>query len=467
MNLFVRLSYSFSTLILASSAYAFDFNYNGIDFRIVSEEQRTVEVCQSYYSGDIDVPGNVISEGITYTVVGIGDYAFESSSGVVSVKLPSTIQYIGDRAFYDCSNLQSITVNGNNPNFSSVDGVLFDHDKKMLLAYPGGVSGSYTIPSSVELLDRYAFMKCFGLTSLEVDASNRNFTSADGVLYDKTGTTLLVYPCGRDGGFVVPDRVVAIGESAFAYCDGLSSVVLPENLMTISYEAFHSCSELQEIKIPEGVITIGNYAFEDCNKLKSVVFSEGLNMIGDGAFECCISLTSLSLPSSLEKVGYAAFEECTGLESLEILGSETMMDEYAFDECPRLMSVKVNYTVPPTMSDDVFSNETYLSGCLYVPAGTDDFYRSVSPWSYFKNIKDLDPSGISTAYDGGMNVYSSGKTIYVDSESSGMAVDVYTIDGKLVKKTFSLDGHSVIAVEDEGIYVVRLGSSSYKVSCRD
>ena len=99
------------------------------------------------------------------------------------------------------------------------------------------------------------------------------------------------------------------------------------------------------------------------------MFSEGLNMIGDGAFECCISLTSLSLPSSLEKVGYAAFEECTGLESLEILGSETMMDEYAFDECPRLMSVKVNYTVPPTMSDDVFSNETYLSGCLYVPAG--------------------------------------------------------------------------------------------------
>src|ERR1035437_3979662 len=98
----------------------------------------------------IQFPGGLsgnytISNGVS----GIGFNAFGGCAGLTSVTLPDSVTFIGDLAFDACSILTNITVAPNNPKYSSVGGVLFDLSQTKLIQFPGGLGGSYAIPSSV------------------------------------------------------------------------------------------------------------------------------------------------------------------------------------------------------------------------------------------------------------------------------------------------------------------------------
>ena len=106
-------------LMVATVAMAHDFEVGGIYYNILSEEEKTVEVtyrgnsCSSYsneYTGSVDIPSSVISNGITYAVTSIGRDAFYNCSGLTSVTIPNSVTSIGYSAFEDCTGLTSVTI---------------------------------------------------------------------------------------------------------------------------------------------------------------------------------------------------------------------------------------------------------------------------------------------------------------------------------------------------------------------
>ena len=93
-------------------------------------------------------------------VTSIGDNAFYECLRLTSVTIPNSVTSIGDEAFYGCNSLNSISVDTNNPAYSSLSGVLFDKSQTTLVEYPGGLSGSYTIPNGVVSIGDGAFAGC-------------------------------------------------------------------------------------------------------------------------------------------------------------------------------------------------------------------------------------------------------------------------------------------------------------------
>ena len=165
-------------LLAGISASAYDFQSDGLCYDIRSEEDRTVEVTYKYHyqdsknyvSGDIEIPRKVVYKSKTYTVTALGGGAFSDCSGLTSVTIPISVTYIGNNAFSDCSRLGNITVDPGNANYSSIDGILFNKDATSLICCPGAKT-TVTIPNSVTSIGYSAFWGCSGLTSLTIPNS--------------------------------------------------------------------------------------------------------------------------------------------------------------------------------------------------------------------------------------------------------------------------------------------------------
>ena len=270
---------------------------------------------------------------------------------VASVSIPASITNIQSGAFSYAFGLTAITVNPANPVFSSVGGVLFDQSRSTLLAFPGGVTGAYTIPagvtaigddaffvsllttvnipSSVASIGITAFGSCPLLTQLNIDPANRAFASVDGVLYDFTQTTLLQYPGGLPGPFAIPPTVVNIGSSSFQSAYGLTSVYLPPSVAGIGSQAFSGCSSLQSFNVDPANLVYSslNGVLFDMARDTLLIFPGGLGgnyaipngvtTIADGAFNKA-RVTGVAIPASTTDLSSQPFYNCSSLLSISV-----------------------------------------------------------------------------------------------------------------------------------------------------
>ena len=134
----------------------------------------------------------------------IGNSAF-MQSGLASITIPKGTESVSPTAFSSCSALSEISVSPENTRFASVGGVLFDKDITELVCYPPGkTGGEYTIPASVKTISDRALTNLSSLTALNVEAGSESFSSENGVLFNKDGSVLLVYPTGRSANSRLP-----------------------------------------------------------------------------------------------------------------------------------------------------------------------------------------------------------------------------------------------------------------------
>lgn len=223
------------------------------------------DIDQPWYSNRSDITSVVIEPGVT----SIGSLAFYKCSNLTSITIPSGLTSIGEMAFFNCSALTSVTI----PNgVISIGNFAF-----------GSCTGlkSITIPSSVTSIENNIFQDCTGLTNITVDSSNPSFCSESGVLFNKDKTTLIYWPRGKTGSYTIPDGVTAIGDYAFYYCSGLTSVTIPSSVTSIGESAFKHCTGLTSITIPNSVTSIVNLAFWDCDSLTIVYIPSGVNFVPD------------------------------------------------------------------------------------------------------------------------------------------------------------------------------------------
>jgi hypothetical protein len=235
------------------------------------------------------------------------------------------------------------------------------------LAFESTGLTSVTIPGSVKFIGRIPFAFCAKLTSINVAADNVDYSSEDGVLFNKNKTTLIRYPQGKHGAsYTIPDSVDFIQEGAFAHCRGLTSVMIPNSVTSIDTEAFIYCENLTSVTIPGSVTNGARGAFRGCSGLKSVVLGNGIKYIGLTMFRDCANLTRVTIPESVTAIGSYAFSGCVGLKSISIQNP-----------------------TPLKVLNNAFDYVDLKNVSLYVPASGVTAYRVTEPWKEIKRIKDI------------------------------------------------------------------------------
>ena len=340
------------------------------------KDNELVNMRPTYAIGEITIPDSVTS---------ISDYAFNDCTSLTSVTIPDSVTSIDDWTFSSCTSLTSIEVSGNNKNYSSADGVLFNKDKSELITYPAGKTDSeYVIPNSVTRIGRYAFSGCKSLTSITIPDS---VTSIGDYAFE--GCTSLT-------SITIPNSVTSIGNSAFSGCESLTNIIIPDSVTSIGSGAFENCTSLKSIEvsennknyasidgvlfnkdkselvtypagktdseyvIPNSVTSIGYSAFENCTSLTSVTIPGSVTSIDYSAFENCTSLTSVTIPNDVTSIGYGVFQGCTSLTSVTIPNSVTSIDSSAFSSCTSLIGITIPNSVT-SIGYGVFQDCTSLS----------------------------------------------------------------------------------------------------------
>ncbi|MEE1060579.1 MAG: leucine-rich repeat domain-containing protein [Ruminococcus sp.] len=225
--------------------------YSTIDNVLYNNNKTELIYCSSGKYGDFAVPE---------TVTSLTAYAFDEAVNITSLTLHKDIPYSAFNSYVDlngCINLEVINVAEDNEQYFSFDGVLYNKDKTELICCPMNKSGicnifngvlsidrsefygrtkltKIIIPESVTQIGGEAFYRCTSLKDIVVDDDNANFSSEDGVLFDKNKTIIKYYPAAKtETNYTVPDTVTSIGDYAFGDCTSLESITIPDSVKDI------------------------------------------------------------------------------------------------------------------------------------------------------------------------------------------------------------------------------------------
>lgn len=227
--------------------------------------------------------------------------AFKDCTKLTDVEIPARVKQIVGNIFKGCTSLMEIKVNANNPYYFAQDGVLFGpalveyspkyDDNYVLLAYPAGCQGAYSIPSTVhgKTIDQVwtsGFEGAVGLTDITIPASIGRLGTA---AFENTGLTHVT----------IPDTVQQVDPAVFQNCTSLVSVKLPNSITEIDQYLFANCISLQHVDMPGTITKINIYAFHNCTSLTSLALPRGLTSLSVGCFEKCYNLQHVVVPPSV------------------------------------------------------------------------------------------------------------------------------------------------------------------------
>ena len=352
-----------------------DFEYQGIEYRYFSREDRTVSV--TYVSRDttgVVLPSHVVCNDTVYMVVEIYPGAFQNCWELKTVELPNTVVTIRRGAFMYCESLKEII-----------------------------------IPSSVRLIEQRAFYGCNALKKL-IHSETLEVIEPMAFCYN-----------GLDSVFM--HKNTNYGSGVFACCDSLKYVKIEDGVTTIASYLFngydgrtaHLGNQLEEIRLPNTVRYIGEHAFSGA-RVKQLNLPSSVTYIGEEAFSHNTVLKEACLPASLDTLGSNVFLQCHSLEKVTFLGGA--IDKVLFAGCNKLRTLVFGRQVRHVTSklfktysydekiylEDVYCEGTippeegiYIEGAtLHVPKGYKEIYAQTDNWARYGDniVDDIELDGI-------------------------------------------------------------------------
>lgn len=333
-------------------------------------------------------------------VKAIGLHAFCSNPNIKEIHFSSTVENVAKEwpSFTDnCVNIQSFSVENNNDNLISIDGMLVGKTNKDLIKYPYGKTDlSLTIPDGINSVDTYAIVNgkleeihtgsltslgfcsisgCYNLKKLYIDKSltsysqgaldldydleevevandNNSYCSVDGVLYDKDQTQLLLFPCSKNiSVFDVPQSVSTIGAKAFECSKYIETLNVPKTVNEISIEAFRQMEKLTNLNFDSEckLYHIPYRILFNTPKVTTIRLPKEVNSIDYCAFDWS-GIQTIYIPdgSSLTTINSVAFGNCPNLEKVVFEGSCALqtIGSHAFQALPNLSSIQL----PPSVT---------------------------------------------------------------------------------------------------------------------
>lgn len=151
--------------------------------------------------------------------------------------IPNSVKEIGDHSFFGNAN---------------VKGKIYFPEGLISIGIQSfsqcGISGEVNIPSSVTSI-KNSFFNAEYITKINVDSNNLNYSSQDGILYNKDKTELIIAPKGLTiNNLTLPDSLKVIDSFAFCDCKASGIVIIPESVTNVGSDAFYGCNKLEAIK---------------------------------------------------------------------------------------------------------------------------------------------------------------------------------------------------------------------------
>ena len=344
------------------------------DIYVNSDNTATVE---KYNGTDVDVVIPAEIDG--HKIVELGFYAFAElppdgkgdaealNNTIKSITIPDSLTVF--RTEQNCFALEKIIVGDDNPNFKSVDGVLFDKEQTKIIFYPPAKSDtkydipdgvqsitgafndcvnltSISIPASVSDIDnRGAFSNCPALKEINVDETNKNYSSDKGILFNNDKTTIVRYPSAKeDVSYEVPNGVITICQQAFDECKSLESVTVPSSVETMDF-VFYTHTYLKEINVDaenknyfsrDGVlfqwwyddnIVLLHYPPQKAGTTYTI--PDDVRSLSAGAFSYCDNLTSIEIPASVRSMQSGTFWNCGNI-SIKYEGTKEQWSDISY-----------------------------------------------------------------------------------------------------------------------------------------
>lgn len=285
-------------------------------------------------------------------VTAIGASSFRGNHKITSVTIPNTVNTMGEKAFQFCSKLKSVSIG---KGIKSLPKYAFGNCSSLkTFTIPAQVTRVelFALPYSIETLTVGAGLRSINRNSLSggsrlkafnVSKYNKYFKSVNGVLYNKAGTTLYIYPNGKvNTSFTVPSTVRSLSRESFYKQNYLEKINLNNRLISIYNSAFMFCKKLKAVNIPKSVDYIGSSAFSNCNNLSKITFADNKNRRIAGHAFSNTGITTLAVP---RVSGASVFSGCEKLTSITIKSDVTTITNEEFKNCKNLKSVTVPKTV--------------------------------------------------------------------------------------------------------------------------
>jgi hypothetical protein len=335
----------------------------------------------------------------------VGDYAFKDCRSLSEMTLPAGVTSIGIEAFMGCRALEVMDIP---EGVTAIGDGAFENCSNLV---------SIHIPASVKRIGAAAFKNCPRPVSITVAPGNKVYDSRNdcNAIVEHATNTLLV-GCGKTR---IPATVTTIGDGAFAYAAGLTSLNLPSGMTGIGDLAFAHCTNLKSVSFPSSLVNLGetpflgcyelsaisidseNPAFDSHNKCDAIIETHTntlllgcrnttipsvVTKIGPKAFAACQGLTSIRLHEGVKVIGEQAFTNCSNLKSVSLPSSLSSIGDMAFADCRALATLEVRMRRPPVIGANTFRNCGTTK--LIVPKGKKREYLSTDVWKDFSVVEE-------------------------------------------------------------------------------
>ncbi len=310
-----------------------------------------------------------------------------AKKSLVYFEFPEKLKAINESAFSGSNLTGNIVIPNGVEEISGfsgtkITGIQLPYGLKVIGGFSNctSLSGTLTIPETVEEIDLFAFENCSGLTGNLVIPSK----------VKRIGTQTFYGCSGFTGNLVIPEGVEYIDRAAFGYCTGMTgTLTLPESLKELydgDLGSFMNCRFTGELVIPSKITEIPANTFYGC-QFSHVVFPEGLIAIGESAFWGNTRLIQvLEFPESLVAIEQEAFLRCGTLPGIILPSSLASIQGSAFKNCFNIAKIVSNAVEPPAVNAGAFDGVPKDNFTVEVPEQSVTRYQSDVQWGQFRRI---------------------------------------------------------------------------------